>query len=256
MKQSGQSTPSFAQRLRNGDVLRGTFIKVPTVYTTELIGSVGFDFIVIDQEHAPFDRVAIDNVILASRAMGISALVRIGDPSASNILSILDCGATGVMVPHVESVDAARSAVAACRYRSGRRGFSRTGRAGGYGAAPIDRHITTQDSETLCIAMIEDVAAIENAEAIASVAGIDAVFIGRGDLSIAMGESATDAPAVQDAVRTIAAGVKRTNKPLLYVAESQADHTVMTDLGGTAFMIGSDLAFLRRAAIQALADYL
>ena len=246
---------SFAQRIKARENLIGTFIKVPTTHTTEVIGSVGYDFVVIDQEHAPFDRLAIDSVILASLASGMPALVRVGDPSAANILTVLDCGAAGVLVPHVDSAEKAAETASACRYRRGRRGFSRTGRAGGYGSSGVEEHIQRQDADTLCIAMIEDVAAIGRIDAIAAVEGVDAVFIGRADLSVAMGEVSSSAPAVVEAVRTIAAGVQRAGKPLLILAESLADRQAMAALGASSFLVGSDLAFLRRAAGQALADH-
>ena len=255
MTETKGETPSFAQRIKARERLFGTFIKVTTTHTTEVIGSVGFDFIVIDQEHAPFDRLSIDSVILASLANGMPALVRIGDASAANILTVLDCGAAGVLVPHVDSAEKAAHAAASCRYRSGSRGFSRTGRAGGYGAAGVAEHIARQDAQTLCIVMIEDVSAIGRIDEIASVEGVDAVFIGRADLSVAMGELTTSAPRVVEAVRTIADAVARAGKPLLMLAESVDDRRAMTELGASSFLVGSDVAFLRRAAQQALADH-
>ena len=245
----------FAHRIKACETLIGTFIKVPTTHTTEVMGSVGFDFIVIDQEHAPFDRLSIDSVILASIANGMPALVRVGDPSPANILSALDCGAAGVLVPHIDSAEKAAAIASACRYRTGRRGFSRTGRAGGYGAAGVTEHLDRQDAETICIAMIEDVAAIECIDAIAAVEGIDAIFIGRADLSVAMGEVSSAAPRVIDAVRAIAEATARAGKPLLTLAESLADRQAMAALGASSFLVGSDIAFLRRAATQSLAEH-
>jgi len=245
----------FAQRLKAGESLLGTFIKVPTVHTTEVIGSVGYDFIVIDQEHAPFDRQAIDTVILAGLAQRMPALVRVDAASPANILGVLDCGAAGILAPHVDSAEKAAAVAAACRYRPGSRGFSRTGRAGGYGSMGVAEHIAQQDAEVLCIAMIEDVAAIDAIDAIAAVPGIDALFIGRGDLCVAMGETATSAPRVVEAVRAIAAGVLRAGKPLLAVAESAEDRAAMEALGARSFLVGSDLGFLRRAATQSLSDH-
>ena len=255
MTEARGAKTSFSQRIKARETLIGTFIKVPTTHTTEVIGSVGYDFIVIDQEHAPFDRLSIDGVILASLANGMPALVRVGDPSAANILSALDAGASGVLVPHVDSAEKAAGAASACRYRSGHRGFSRTGRAGGYGSAGVADHIARQDAETLCIAMIEDVVAIERIDAIAGTEGVDAIFIGRADLSVAMGEVTPSAPRVVEAVKAIAAGVARSGKPLLMLAESVADRQAMLELGASSFLVGSDLAFLRRAATQALAEH-
>src|SRR5215472_7585724 len=114
---------TFRQRLAAGQHLVGTFIKTPTTHATEILGALGFDFIVIDDEHAPFDRIAIDTLLLAARAVGTAGLVRVASSDASYLLSVLDCGATGVLVPHVASAAKAREVAAACRYR-GKRGYS------------------------------------------------------------------------------------------------------------------------------------
>lgn len=93
------SKSSFRRRLHAGETLVGTFLKTPTSHATEIVGELGFDFVVIDQEHAPFDRMSTDVALLAARAMNVPALVRV--PGPETILSVLDCGATGVLVPHV-----------------------------------------------------------------------------------------------------------------------------------------------------------
>jgi hypothetical protein len=79
---------SFRQRMLASDKLVGTFLKTPTSHATEILGEVGYDFVVIDQEHAPFDRTASDIVLMAARAQGTPALVRVPGPDA--ILSVLD----------------------------------------------------------------------------------------------------------------------------------------------------------------------
>src|SRR3954471_24704022 len=117
-----EAAASFRQRLRAGTRLVGTFLKTPTSHATEIIGDVGFDFAVIDQEHAPFDRTSTDIALLAARAANMPALVRVAGPQA--ILSVLDCGATGVLVPHVATAAYAREVAALCRYRNGLRGFA------------------------------------------------------------------------------------------------------------------------------------
>src|SRR3954454_24645161 len=93
-------------RLLAREHLIGTFVKTPTTHATEILGALGFDFVVIDEEHAPFDRMATDTALLAARAAGTAALVRV--QNATSILSVLDCGATGVLVPHVASAARAR----------------------------------------------------------------------------------------------------------------------------------------------------
>src|SRR5688572_14445356 len=115
---------NFRRRFAARERLVGTFIKTPTTHAVEIIGGLGFDFVVLDEEHAPFDRVTIDAALLAARAAGTAGIVRVAEPTAAKLLAVLDDGATGVLVPHVASVAKARDMVAACRYRGGRRGFS------------------------------------------------------------------------------------------------------------------------------------
>src|SRR5690606_745512 len=114
-----QNGPIFAERLRANEPLIGTFVKTPCFQIAEILGRVGFDFIVIDEEHAPFNRETIDAMLLAAHAGDLPAFVRIGEPTEFSILAQLDAGATGVFVPHVDSVGKARRVAAACRYKNG-----------------------------------------------------------------------------------------------------------------------------------------
>ncbi|MGZ3274959.1 MAG: aldolase/citrate lyase family protein, partial [Caulobacteraceae bacterium] len=107
---------SFRDRLLRRELLAGAFIKTPTTHPTEIIGGCGFDFVVIDQEHAPFDRVVTDAILLAARASGIAALVRTPTAGHDQILGVLDDGATGVLAPHISTPEKAKALVDACRY--------------------------------------------------------------------------------------------------------------------------------------------
>ena len=245
----------FRRRLKAREHVLGTFIKSPTSHPTEILGSLGFDFIVIDQEHAAFDRMAIDLLTLAARGANIAAIVRVGDPTDANILSVLDGGAMGVLVPHVDSAAKARDIAAACRYRGGRRGFANTTRAGGFGAGSYADHMKAQDSQVTCVAMIEDVAALKEIDAIAAVDGIDAFFIGRGDLTAAIGAPSMTSPETHKLVEPIMAAARRGNMPVIMLSPDRADAVAMAKLGASAFLIASDHGFLRQAAQKALGDF-
>jgi 2-keto-3-deoxy-L-rhamnonate aldolase RhmA len=246
---------AFRRRLASREHLLGTFIKTPTTHATEILGGLGFDFVVIDQEHAPFDIGAIDRVVLAGRASNIAAIVRVADPRESNILSVLDCGASGILVPHVDTAAKAKDIAAACRYRGGRRGFANTTRAGRFGDVPFADHIAAQDAEVACIAMIEDVAALDRIDAIAAVEGIDALFIGRGDLAAAIGASSMTSPEIHRLVEPIMAAARRAGMPVIVLSPDRNDAIAMAKLGATAFMASSDQGFLRQAARQALVEF-
>ncbi len=241
---------SFRQRLLAGESLVGTFLKTPTGHATEIVGDLGFDFVVIDQEHAPFDRTTTDIALLAARALETPALVRVSGPDA--ILSVLDCGATGVLVPHVASAAHAREVAGLCRYRGGKRGFATSTRAGRYTGVPMWRHIAERDANTVFVAQIEDIEALDEVEAIAAIEGVDSLFIGRGDLTAAFGDEAKDPPAVRKAVERICEAARRARKPISVYVGNAAEAEWLRKLSATAFILSSDQGFLRQAAAQGL----
>ena len=245
----------FRQRLIAGEPLVGTFIKTPTSHSTEILGDLGFDFVVIDQEHAPFDRVATDQVLLGARAAGTAGLVRVPSAAPEAILGALDDGAIGVLVPHVDSVARARDFVAACRYRGGKRGFSNSPRAGRYGGLAMWPHVDAQDAQVAVVAMIEDPQALEVIDAIAAVEGLDAFFIGRGDLTVALGAAQADAPEIRAAVERIARAGRAAGKGVCAMVGSAAEAGWMRALGVTAFIVSTDQGFMRQAAAKALAEF-
>jgi staphyloferrin B biosynthesis citrate synthase len=165
-------------------------------------------------------------------------------------MAVLDSGASGVMIPHVDTPEKARAVAAACRYRNGNRGFANTTRAGSYGGATFADHIAQQDAEVTCIAMIEDESALAHVEAIAATDGIDAFFIGRGDLTAALGEED-----MKKAVQVIAAGAKAKGMPVMVLVSSKADARAMRDLGASSFVYSNDQNLMKAAATQAVRDF-
>lgn len=242
----------FRRRLLDRQHLLGTFVKIPTSHATEMLGLLGFDFVVFDQEHAPLGHAALDVMILAARASNVTPIVRVGDPGEANILSALDSGALGVLVPHVSTAEKAREIAAACRYRGGRRGFANTTRAGEFGGLSFAEHMDRSDAEVTCIAMIEDVSAVDEIDDIVAVDGIDAIFIGRGDLTAALGAPSMTSPETHEVVAPIMAAARRADMPVIMLSPDRDDAAAMAALGASAFMVSSDHGFLRSAAAAAL----
>jgi 2-keto-3-deoxy-L-rhamnonate aldolase RhmA len=243
---------SFRQRMLAGDKLVGTFLKTPTSHATEIVAGLGFDFVVIDQEHAPFDRTTTDIALMAARGSNIPALVRVSGPDV--VLSVLDCGASGILMPHVVSADYAREVAALCRYRGGRRGYATSTRAGGYTAVPMWQHIRASDDGIAVVAQIEDPEALDQIDAIAAVDGIDSLFIGRGDLTAAFGNETSNPPEVRSAVEKICAAARRVNKPVSVYVGTRPEAEWLRDRGATTFIHNSDQGFLRQAAAKGLAE--
>lgn len=241
---------SFRNRFREGARLIGAFVKTPAHATIEILSATGLDYVVIDAEHAPFNPETVDRMLLAAQARSLPALVRVPDMSA--ILGVLDCGADGVLVPHIASAERAQAMVASCRYRGGSRGFSPSGRAGSYGGVKQSAHIAAEDARVTAIAMIEDPEALDEIEAIVATPGLDGIFIGRGDLSTAMGAENQTAPQVTAAVAKIIAAGRAAGLPVMMMVANLELLRSYADMGATCFLIGSDQSFLKSGTRDAV----
>ena len=247
------SSTRFRERLVAREPMLGTFVKLPSSQAIEILGAEGFDFVVIDAEHAPLDRTQIDMMILTARAIGVAPIVRVGHPD--QILSALDCGADGVMVPHVRSVGDAEAISAACRYAGGTRGFAGLTRAGSWGGRKSVDHMDYQDANVVCIAMIEDPEAVGVADDILAVDGIHAVFVGRGDLTASFGRDPDATAKVSAMSEQVARAASGAGKPLLMLATGTKDAAEMRNLGVAALLVSSDHAMLKSAAAGLYKEY-
>lgn len=245
--------PDFKALLKGRRPLVGSFIKTPSPHVIEVLGEAGADFLVVDREHAPIDEGAVDLAVLAGRAQGVAILVRVAWPG--QILSALDVGATGVIVPHVSSVEAARGAAAACRYSGGLRGFSNSPRAGRYGGLALAPHVAAEDARALTVVMIEDADAVNVIEDILAVAGVDAVFLGCGDLAVSLGEQTLDSPRIQQIAARVIGAARAAGTPVMAVSGTAANGQWLMDLGVTALVIGSDQSLMRQGATGAYSAF-
>jgi 2-keto-3-deoxy-L-rhamnonate aldolase RhmA len=236
------------QRLAGGGALWGTFLKTPSPILVEVLADAGLDLICIDAEHAPFDRLAIDSCVMAARAAGLAVVVRVPTAAAHYVLNALDCGADGVLLPHIRSAEQAATAVASAHFGRGGRGYAGSTRAAGFGRTPISDHLSGSSDRTVVIAQIEDVEAIESVEAIADVPGLDALFVGRIDLTIALGEQDPDAPPVIAAVERVLAAGKAAGVPVGMFVPRDQDVAGWHAKGARLFLQGSDHSFMRAGA--------
>jgi 2-keto-3-deoxy-L-rhamnonate aldolase RhmA len=246
---------AFRERLIAREPLIGTFMKTPSSHNVEIISQLGYDFVMLDEEHAPWTRSTLDMGILAARAFGSAAMVRIARPDANSILSILDDGAIGTMMPHCYNAEKARNLVSWSKYKGGSRGAG-VGRGGDY-STPMPDHIAFQDKTSVTMAMIEDREAVDNIEEITSVEGLDCIFIGRGDLGLSLSNAPGKAPTVKEATETVAKVALKNGKALSAVTQDMKSDEAkwLMDIGVTAMMVASDLGFLRQAAGAQLKEF-
>lgn len=218
--------------------LRGIFIGLPSPALVEMCAFAGFDFVIIDNEHGSAGFETTEHMLRAARASGIAPIVRC---RAYDVPRILDMGASGVQVPMVSSVAQAEDLVRLVRYpmpggQGGQRGSAFSTRAAGYGAFGGPAHTRRSNEGIALIVMIETPEGVANAHAIASVPGVDAVFVGPNDLAHSMGhENRWHDPEVAEAIAHALRESTRAGKAAGSIAFTAEDEARLAALGARFF---------------------
>jgi 4-hydroxy-2-oxoheptanedioate aldolase len=190
------------RRLQDGETLVGCFQRIAAPDVTELCAAAGFDFVVVDLEHALISEERVADLVRAAEAAGILALVRVPRLDPAAIGRLLDAGAAGIHVPLVCSAGEAEEAVRATRFApNGTRGLA-PARQSGYGARmSLTEYVAASEAWPLVVVQVESRSGLASVEVIARVPGVDVVFIGLTDLSQDLGVPGDyDDPALRDAV--------------------------------------------------------
>jgi 4-hydroxy-2-oxoheptanedioate aldolase len=236
------------QLLKSGKPATGLWLAMPSLTGAEALATMGWDWLTLDVEHAPFNLETQQSLFLAIASQGCVPLARIAANDTTIIKQTLDAGAMGVVVPMVCTADEARAAVAACRYppegvRSA--GGGRWSRA--YGSDWQGR----ANDETLCIVMIEHVKGVENAEAILSVPGVDGCFIGPNDLSWSMGLKGRRDDAHEAALMRVRDAGRATGTPVGLHCGSPEEVVKRIEQGFQFLACQNDMAFMLAGATAA-----
>ena len=206
---------NFKERLLNKECLFGTWLNLASHITAEIIGNVGFDWVVIDTEHGPGD---FSNLICQMQALKGSAtvpLVRVAANDPAAIKRTLDAGARGVVVPLVNSPDQANQAVNAMKYPpAGIRGVASITRATDFGTN-FKNYFESANKEILTIVQMETKQAVDNVADIAAIDGVDILFVGPLDLTTSLGvQGQLDHDKTHKALEKIEKAAKQNNKIL------------------------------------------
>ena len=251
---SNQMIPNrFRQDLLQGKTLIGCWSALCSPITTEVLGVAGFDWLVLDGEHAPNDVTTFVPQLMALKGSRSAPVVRpqFNDPVV--IKRLLDIGFYNFLIPFVETQEQAELAVAATRYPpAGIRGVSVSHRSNMFGTVPD--YFTSINDNIAVMVQIESQQGVDNLDAIAAVDGIDGIFVGPSDLAAGMGHLGNAGhPDVQVAIRHIFARAKAHGKASGILAPVEADARRYLEWGATFVAVGSDLGVFR-AGTQALCD--
>lgn len=230
----------------NTPVLRlGTWLSSGSPAIAELIGLCGFDWGLLDLEHGCESEAALPHQLRALRGSRTAPIVRVGAPHPDLIARVLDWGAQGIMVPHVNSAAQAEAIVQAAHYAPrGQRGLSRSVRAYDYGLRPPG----PDTPPPLLLAQIETGEAVHRAADIARVNGIDVLFVGPADLQFDLKHHPASAPGdFAHCLTSVVAAARAAGKAAGILVRDLAELPPHRDLGFTHIAVDSDLAILRKA---------
>jgi 2-dehydro-3-deoxyglucarate aldolase/4-hydroxy-2-oxoheptanedioate aldolase len=226
----------------------GTWLSAGSPVIAELADECGFDWVLIDLEHGCESEAALPGQLRALRGSKAQVIVRVGAPHADLIGRVLDWGADGIMVPHVNSAEEARKVLQAVQYPpQGLRGLARTVRAYGYGLRPRDK----KQRAPVVITQIETLDAVYQAEEIAAVPGVDVVFVGPADLNLDLEARRSKVP-YDECLRLVINAATKRGKTSGILLHDPADVPKMKRLGFSRIAVGSDLSVLRTGFLKNL----
>jgi len=239
----------FRRDLLAGKTLIGCWASLASNLTTEILGYAGFDWLLLDGEHAPNDYASFIAQLQALKDSPSAAMVRPEWQDPIVIKRLLDIGFFNFLIPFVESAEQAQRAVAATRYPpEGTRGVGTAHRSNKFG---FDREYFETINRDVCVTVqIESEAGVEAAAEIAAVEGVDALFIGPSDLSAAYGAMLQpNHPTVQTAMRKVLAAAQQHGKACGILAPVEAEARRYLEWGMTFVAVGGDTGLLRQSAV-------
>ena len=221
--------------------------------STEVLGLAGFDWIVLDGEHAPNDVTTFIPQLMALKGSHSAPVVRVPTNEPVIIKRLLDIGFYNFLIPFVESEEEAVLAVASTRYPpEGIRGVSVSHRANMFGTVPD--YLRESNKNITILVQIESQQGVDSVDAIAATEGVDGIFVGPSDLAAALGHLGNAShPEVQRCIQHIFARAKANGKPAGILAPVEADAKRYLEWGATFVAVGSDLGVFR-SATQKLCD--
>jgi 4-hydroxy-2-oxoheptanedioate aldolase len=246
--------PSLRERIHGGELLVGMFSNLGAPVAVEVAGRSGLDWLVIDLEHGAGTEADLLVQLYAAQAAGITAFVRVEVNARLRIGRALDLGAAGIMVPRLDSADEVRDAVTNLRYPpDGIRGVALSTRGAGLGSMG-HRDVRAKNQTLPLLVQVESPSAVAAASEIASIDGVDVLFVGPTDLSHSLGIPGDFANATyRSALEMVVAGARAGGKEAGILIRRIEDLQPHVDLGFRFIGVGSDSAWVADGAAATVA---
>jgi 4-hydroxy-2-oxoheptanedioate aldolase len=249
---------NIKEALASGEVLVGPFAVSGSPGVVETIGYAGFDFAIIDTEHAPISPYGseLENLIRTAWSADLAPIVRTTWNDRGQILKAMDMGASAVVVPHVNTAEEAAAAVSAAYYApKGRRSAAPPTLGSKRGFVDWATYHQQGLDNTLVFLLIEELEAVENIEEIAAVPGVGGIFFGPFDLAVSMGRPASAfEPDVPEERERVYAAAKANGLPIADLAWNVPSALEKIKMGAQLISLGTDVTLLANALRNLLAE--
>ena len=236
---------NIKKRIQEGKPVNGCWLNLGNALTTDIVGTAGFDWLLIDLEHGAGNEQILLTQLQALESSNSAAFVRVESNAKARIHRVLDFGVEGVMCPHIDTPEEARAFVNGIRYPPhGSRGIARMVRASGFGKT-LAEYTRNANDTIVGIAQIESPEALKHLDDIAAIDGIDVLFIGPADLSISLGIFGQfDHPMFVDGVKATIAAAKKAGKASGILLSNADDYDKYYNMGMRFIGCGSDAGFV------------
>ncbi|MHC4510632.1 MAG: HpcH/HpaI aldolase family protein [Planctomycetota bacterium] len=240
---------NLKKRIVNGETLIGCWLNLGSSITAEIVGMAGFDWVLIDLEHGSGTDGDVLHQLQALEHTPAAPVVRVESYERQRFHRILDLGAAGIMCPRINNPEEAHRAADAMRYQpEGLRGVAQMVRATNFGADSKDYLASSKDT-LVGIVQVESKEVLEHLDEIAAIDGVDLLFVGPSDLSMALGIfGQLDHPRFIDALKTASTAAKKAGKATGVLMRSPEEFTKYHDLGFRFIACGADATFVASGA--------
>jgi 4-hydroxy-2-oxoheptanedioate aldolase len=237
------------QRLAQGDTVLGCWLNLGSPVTAEIVGMAGFDWVLIDLEHGAGVEKDVLHQLQALEHTAVAPVVRVEGSQRQRIHRVLDMGAEGIMCPRINNAEEAKGVASALHYPpDGTRGVAKMVRATGFGQQ-FNTYYREAKDNILGIVQIETVEVLQHLDAIAALDGIDVLFIGPSDLTMALGIFGQfDHPLYTNAVKATIAAAEKAGKAAGILMFNPRDFEIYRNMGIRMLACGSDGSFVAEGA--------
>lgn len=240
------------RKLKNNEPVLAAKMNFLNPHLAEMMGLIGFDCLWICNEHIYIDNSLLDHIILASRSTGMDVLLRRNGSAYQELLQPLEMGVTGIMAPRIRTVRQVNDLIEWIKFPPlGRRGFDGVNADADFGLISMDEYIRTANSETFTVVQIEDPEAIDLVDEIASLEGVDVLFIGHGDLALSLGvPGQTRHPRIVEIMDRVLEACARYGKHAGIPIGSPEEAESLIARGFRFFTIGADYRHIKAALLN------